>query len=120
MKSRTSGWSTFRITILAARRVLPPDLITPAKASKPRMNETGPDAVPPPLSSSREDRIDGEVAARARAALEEHGLGLGEVHDRFHRVLDRVDEARRALRVPSTPTLNQTGLLKAIFWWTSR
>jgi len=27
------GWSALRITILAARRVLPPDLITPAKAS---------------------------------------------------------------------------------------
>ena len=52
-----SGWSTFRITILAARRVLPPDLTTPAKASKPRMNETGPDAVPPPASRSREERI---------------------------------------------------------------
>ena len=26
-----------RMTILAARRVLPPDLMTPAKASKPRM-----------------------------------------------------------------------------------
>src|SRR4030095_7144149 len=43
---------------VAARRVLPPDLITPANASKPFMNETGPDAVPPPASSSRDDRID--------------------------------------------------------------
>jgi hypothetical protein len=33
MKSTISGWSASRITILAARRVLPPDLITPAKAS---------------------------------------------------------------------------------------
>src|SRR5258708_5513073 len=57
MNSATSGWSTLRITILAARRVLPPDLITPAKASKPFMNDTGPEAVPPPLSSSREERI---------------------------------------------------------------
>src|SRR5213075_468396 len=41
---------------LAARRVLPPDLMTPAKASKPFMKESGPEARPPPdrmASSSR-------------------------------------------------------------------
>src|SRR5436853_5517894 len=56
MKSSMSGWSTLRITILAARRVLPPDLITPAKASKPFMKLSGPEACPPPESSSREPR----------------------------------------------------------------
>ena len=44
MKSTMSGWSTLRMTILAARRVLPPDLMTPAKASKPRMKLSGPEA----------------------------------------------------------------------------
>src|ERR1700735_1096505 len=58
MKSTISGWSTLRITILAARRVLPPDLITPAKASKPRMKLSGPAAVPPPESSSIEPRME--------------------------------------------------------------
>src|SRR5271170_5947269 len=53
-----SGWSTFRITILAARRVLPPDLITPANASNPRIKLNGPEAVPPPDNSSMEPRID--------------------------------------------------------------
>src|SRR5712692_2399198 len=48
MKSLTSGWSTLSTTILAARRVLPPDLITPAKASNPFIKESGPDARPPP------------------------------------------------------------------------
>src|SRR6202522_163639 len=48
MKSTISGWSALRTTILAARRVLPPDLMTPAKASKPRMKLRGPEAVPPP------------------------------------------------------------------------
>src|SRR5947199_2205692 len=57
MKSTMSGWSALRMTIFAARRVLPPDLMTPAKASKPFMNDTGPDAVPPPASTSRDDRI---------------------------------------------------------------
>src|ERR1700759_3648252 len=51
-----SGWSTFRIPIFAARRVLPPDLITPANASKPRMKLSGPDAVPPPESCSIDPR----------------------------------------------------------------
>src|SRR5271165_5435650 len=31
MNSMMSGWSTLRMTILAARRVLPPDLMPPAK-----------------------------------------------------------------------------------------
>ena len=41
----------------------------------------------------------GEIRARARAPLEEHALGLGQVHDRFHVVLDGIDEAGRALRL---------------------
>src|SRR4030088_3274632 len=58
MNSTMSGCSTLRITILAARRVLPPDLITPAKASNPRMKLSGPLAVPPPESCSVEERSD--------------------------------------------------------------
>src|SRR6266498_5028064 len=57
MKSRTSGWSMFRTTILAALRVLPPDLIVPAEASAPRMKETGPEASPPLPSDSLEERM---------------------------------------------------------------
>src|SRR4029453_6508257 len=57
MKSTMSGCSASRTTILAARRVLPPDLITPADASAAFMNDTGPDAVPPPANGSREERI---------------------------------------------------------------
>src|SRR3954454_6988983 len=56
MKSTMSGCSTLRMTILAARRVLPPDLMTPAKASKPFMKLSGPLAVPPPLRPSAEER----------------------------------------------------------------
>src|ERR1700681_1389088 len=40
------------MTIFAARRVFPPLLITPAKASKPFMKLTGPEAIPPPESDS--------------------------------------------------------------------
>src|SRR5438445_12857262 len=56
MKAAMSGWSALSTTILAARRVLPPDLITPAEASAARMKDTGPEAVPPPPSRSREER----------------------------------------------------------------
>src|SRR6266511_1914312 len=55
-KSPTSGWSTLRMTIFAARLVFPPDLIVPADASAPRMNDTGPDAVPPPFRCSFDER----------------------------------------------------------------
>src|SRR3954466_7317082 len=44
------------MTIFAARRVLPPDLITPAKASKPFMKESGPEARPPPESTAASSR----------------------------------------------------------------
>src|SRR5438552_1447743 len=56
MKSRMSGWSAFMTTILAARRVSPPDLMVRAEASAPRMNETGPLAVPPPAMFSLDER----------------------------------------------------------------
>src|ERR1700678_3149965 len=56
MKSTVSGWSPWSTTILAARRVLPPDLITPALASAAFMNDNGPDAVPPDESFSRHPR----------------------------------------------------------------
>src|SRR5437899_9832193 len=52
-----SGWSALSTTIFAARRVLPPDLMTPAEASAARMNDTGPEAVPPPASRSLDERI---------------------------------------------------------------
>src|SRR5439155_1216553 len=45
----------------------------------------------------------GQVRAGAAAELEEHGLGLREVHDRAHVVLDAVDEAGRALRLRLDP-----------------
>src|SRR6195952_1481502 len=57
MNSRMSGWSTSSTTILAARRVLPPDLIVPAHESAPRMKETGPEAEPPLDISSIEPRM---------------------------------------------------------------
>src|SRR5215213_10346674 len=57
MNFSMSGWSTSRTTILAARRVPPPDLIAPAQESAPRMKLTGPEAIPPLERGSVEPRI---------------------------------------------------------------
>src|ERR1700680_2000619 len=94
MNSTMSGWSTLRMTILAARRVLPPDLITPAKASKPFIKLSGPLAVPRPLRLSVEER---EVAD-ARSPIEENAFALGQGEDGVERIFYRVDEAGGALR----------------------
>ena len=119
--SSMSGWSTSRMTIFAARRVLPPDLIVPADASAPRMKLTGPDAVPPPASSSWLARILREVDPGAGAALEDRALLGVPVEDRVHRVVDdRMKQALACWGTPFTPMLNHTGELNAAFWWTMR
>ena len=41
----------------------------------------------------------GEIGAGARAELEEHRLGAGEIHDRLHVVIDGLDEAGAALGI---------------------
>src|SRR3954463_4084548 len=114
MNSTMSGWSALRMTIFAARRVLPPDLITPAKASKPRMNETGPEAVPPPESPSREDRI-GE---RLLPVPDPHLKSMPSVLA-SSRMADMVSSTALMKHaghcgLGSQPQLNQTGELKAI------
>src|ERR1035438_7894232 len=52
MKSLMSGCPTLRITILAARRVLPPLLICPALMSRLFMKLSGPLGLPPPERNS--------------------------------------------------------------------
>ena len=47
-----SGWSTSTTTILAARRVVPPDLIAPAARSPILRKLIRPDDLPPPESGS--------------------------------------------------------------------
>src|SRR3954462_3480946 len=147
MKSTMSGWSIFRMTIFAARRVFPPDLITPAKASKPFMKLSGPEAVPPPESASFEDRS-GErfepvpephlksmpsVLARVRmlssescTELMKHAEHCGRVYPTEPNCACACSKAQcqfaasESGSMRSQPTLNHTGELNAIFWWTSR
>jgi len=97
-----------RITIFAARRVLPPDLIVPAEASAPRMNDTGPLAVPHPRALGAGANLR-EVHARARTTLEDDALFGVPIEDRTHRVIDTENEAGAGLLgTPFTPMLNQT------------
>src|SRR3954447_24821487 len=115
MNSTMSGWSALRITILAARRVLPPDLITPAKASNPFMKDTGPDAVPPPARSSREDRIADRFDPVPDPNLKSIPSVLASV--RIDSIVSWTELMKQAEHCGafSNPQLNHTGLLKAAF-----
>src|SRR3972149_4563996 len=52
-----SGWSMSRMTILAARLVVPPDFVAPAPVSSTLRKDMRPDDVPPPESFSSRARI---------------------------------------------------------------
>src|SRR5207244_10062537 len=145
MKSTMSGWSTLRITILAARRVLPPDLMTPANASKPFMKLSGPLAVPPPLRVSFDERSGDRllpvpdphlksipsVLARVRIESTESCTELMKQAEHCGLVYPVTPNStfwvcgfQCQLRpselgsMRSHPTLNQTGELKAAYWRT--
>ncbi len=109
-----------RITILAARRVLPPDLITPANASKPFMKLTGPDAVPPPWSSSLEERMGDRFVPVPEPYLNSMPSVLA--RPRMDSMVSSTLLMKQAEHCGSAsiPTLNQTGELKDIFCSTSR
>src|SRR5882757_5888180 len=147
MKSMMSGWSTLRMTILAARRVLPPDLITPAKASNPRMKLSGPLAVPPPESCSVDERSDERLVPVPLPHLNNMPSVLARVRmessESFTELMKQAEHC--GVRYPVTPnltmlaersqcqfcasevgsslsqpTLNHTGELNAIFCVTRR
>src|SRR3954453_8489555 len=112
MNSSMSGWSTSRITIFAARRVLPPDLIVPADESAPRMKLTGPDAVPPPFNSSIDERIFERVMPAPDPPLKIVPSSTYQL--RMESIVSSTDRMKHALAwcgTPATPMLNHTGLL---------
>src|SRR5687767_10612607 len=116
MNSSTSGWSALRMTIFAARRVLPPDLMTPANASKPFMNDTGPDAVPPPARSSFEDRIFERLDPVPEPNL--NSIPSVFARPRIDSIVSWTELMKHAEHCGalSKPTLNHTGELNAAFW----
>src|SRR5919107_4454640 len=117
--SSMSGWSTSRTTIFAARRVAPPDLIVPALASAPRMNDTGPEAVPPDDSSSLEERIRERLRPAPEPPLKMNPSS------RYQFKIESIESSTERMKQADTccgdwvPTLNQTGELKEKYWLTS-
>src|SRR5204862_5516686 len=109
------------MTIFAARRVLPPDLITPAKASKPFMNETGPEAVPPPESCSLEERRTDRLVPVPLPNLKSMPSVLARSRiDSIESWTELMKQAEACWERLGMPMLNQTGLLKDACWVTSR
>src|SRR2546423_6188842 len=110
----------FRITILAARRVLPPLLITPANASKPFMKLTGPEAMPPPDRVSLLPR----KLEKFVPVPEPHLKSMPSV--RVSPMIDSMLSCTELMKhaehcgLGCTPTLNHIGELKLIFCSTSR
>src|SRR5262245_23170592 len=120
MKSTMSGCSALSTTILAARRVLPPDLMTPAEASAARMNDTGPEAVPPPASRSLEERSRDRLTPDPEPPLKiTPSLRYQSRIESIRSSTERMKQAEHC-GVGSTPMLNHTGLLKEAFCWRRR
>src|SRR6188768_3714375 len=117
--STMSGWSTSSTTIFAARRVAPPDLMVPAEASAPRMNETGPDAVPPEDSSSLEERIRERLRPAPEPPLKMKPSSLYQFR------MESIESSTERMKHADTcwgegvPTLNHTGELNEKYWLTS-
>src|SRR3712207_267538 len=117
--SSMSGWSTSRTTIFAARRVAPPDLMVPALASAPRMNDTGPDAVPPELSSSLDERIRERLRPAPEPPLKMKPSSRYQL--RIESMESSTERMKQALTCwgDFVPTLNQTGELNEKHWCSS-
>src|SRR5262245_56453271 len=110
----------FKTTILAARRVLPPDLMTPAEASAAFMKETGPDAVPPPASFSFAERMRERLTPDPEPPL--NMMPSLRYQPRIDSMVSSTDRMKQAEHCGcgSMPTLNHTGLLKDAFCSTNR
>src|SRR5690606_7035724 len=117
--SSMSGWSTSSTTILAARRVAPPDLMVPAEASAPRMKLTGPLAVPPEESSSLDERIRDRFRPAPEPPLKMKPSSLYQLR------IESMESSTERMKHADTccgllvPTLNHTGELKLKIWWSS-
>src|SRR5207247_10391178 len=112
MNWRTSGWSVLRTTIFAARRVVPPDLIERATESAPRMNETGPEARPPPDRCSLLERIVETLTPEPEPPLKMTPSVLNQSRiELIESSTDTMKHAELCCGTPGTPMLNQTGEL---------
>ena len=97
----------------------PPDLIVPAEASAPRMNETGPEAVPPEERSSFEERIRTGSEPAPEPPLKIRPSSLYQLRiESIESSTDRMKHAETCWG-EEVPTLNHTGELNAKIWCSS-
>src|SRR5438105_10284427 len=84
------------------------------------MKETGPEAVPPPASGSREERIEERLEPVPEPNLNSIPSVLASPRIESIVSLTELMKHAEAWGCGSIPTLNHTGLLKAAFCWTRR
>ena len=85
------------------------------------MKETGPEAVPPPESCSREERSTERLVPVPEPNLNSIPSVLASSRiDSIESVTELMKQAAAWGLRPGTPRLNQTGLLKEACWVTSR
>ena len=103
------------MTILAARLVAPPDLIIPATASAPRMKETGPEDLPPVVIDSLLERKGERLMPEPEPPLKIIPSVL--IQSKMEGIVSSTDRMKQAEHCgcSTMPTLNHTGLLKAVF-----
>src|SRR6185312_17148078 len=84
------------------------------------MNETGPDAVPPPASSSLDERIADRLLPVPEPNLKSIPSVLASV--RIESMVSFTELMKQAEHcgAASKPQLNHTGLLNAAFWYTNK
>src|SRR5260370_12621002 len=103
------------MTILGARGVVPPLLMTPAKASKPFMKLTGPEAMPPPERVSLLPRSEEKFVPVPEPHLK--SMPSVRVRPMIDSMLSCTELMKHAEHcgLDWTPTLNHTRELKALF-----
>src|SRR3990167_6704815 len=110
-----SGWSTFKTTIFAALRVVPPERMELATPSAPFINETGPEEYPPLDKGSLDD-----LSLDRLVPDPEPYLNI-QPSSRYQSKIDCILSSTAKIKqaehcgLSCTPTLNQTGLLKAAY-----
>src|SRR5213080_2419316 len=84
------------------------------------MNDTGPDAVPPPASSSRDDRTGDRFVPVPEPYL--NSMPSVRASDRMESIVSCTELMKHAEHCGafSNPQLNHTGLLNDPFWYRSR
>src|SRR6185369_16453598 len=82
------------------------------------MKDTGPEAVPPPASSSREERIGDRFVPVPEPNL--NSIPSVRASVRIESIVSCTELIKQAEHcgAASNPQLNQTGLLNAAFWYT--